>query len=457
MISRQEILQKADELQVNPSAIQRDYMFGWVLAGVYSESALRNDLVLKGGNSFRKAYFERARYSRDLDFASTAILDHEYIHTELDRICAYVSANSGVVFETARTQVQAKKNIDSAKRVHEARLYFQDFFGQSSHITISIRMDITELDEIHLPVQSRNLIHDYSDWEYVNGQIKCLKLEEMLAAKLKCLLQRRHSADLYDFVNATIVNPVIDVNRKEIVDTFLRMTIFGSSPGFVTDLLGNLPFQIIRGLWEKYIICPLHAVVQFDDAVQGFRSVVDALFGALPRRRGDFAFFPSEFRNPIMDAGHSMTLLKIVYDGRERMVEPYSLQYKTRRDGIAREYLYVYDQTGGRGSGPGIKSFVHQNIQGITTTDIKFEPRYEVELSKAGELSNEPYFHGTRRGWSVRQWRLPRMSRLRSTSRYVIECPVCGKKFYRKTNTTTLSPHKDKYGNKCFGRIGHRV
>lgn len=152
-----------------------------------------------------------------------------------------------------------------------------------------------------------------------------------------------------------------------------------------------------------------------------------------------------------------MTLLKVVYDGRERMVEPYSLQYKTRRDGIAREYLYVYDQTGGRGSGPGIKTFVHQNIQSIATTDIKFEPRYEVELSKAGEVSGDPYFHSTRARWSVRPWRMPRMSRRRSISRYVIECPVCGKRFYRTTSRTRLSPHKDKYGNNCFGRNGRRV
>jgi hypothetical protein len=54
-------------------------------------------------------------------------------------------------------------------------------------------MDISELEKIILPVQTRNLIHAYSDREACVAQVKCLKMEEMLASKLKCLIQPRHS------------------------------------------------------------------------------------------------------------------------------------------------------------------------------------------------------------------------------------------------------------------------
>ena len=33
-------------------------------------------------------------------------------------------------------------------------LYFKDFFGEERHVTISIRMDISELEKIILPVQT---------------------------------------------------------------------------------------------------------------------------------------------------------------------------------------------------------------------------------------------------------------------------------------------------------------
>ena len=87
-----------------------------------------------------------------------------------------------------------------------------------------------------------------------------------------------------------------------------------------------------------------------------------------------------------------MTMLDIVYKGVRRMVEPYSLIYKQRKsDGVAREYFYVYDTTGGRNSGPSIKSFVYNNIQEIKPTKEKFKPRYEVELSTAGEPAKNSY------------------------------------------------------------------
>lgn len=40
---------------------------------------------------------------------------------------------------------------------------------------------------------------------------------------------------------------------------------------------------------------------------------------------------------------------------------------------------------------------------------------------------------------------------------YVYECSYCGKRFNRKTQTTSLDPHKDKSGYPCSGRHAHLV
>ena len=48
-----------------------------LLSGIYSASDLGKDLALKGGNCFRKAYFRRARFSNDLDFAAERELPAE--------------------------------------------------------------------------------------------------------------------------------------------------------------------------------------------------------------------------------------------------------------------------------------------------------------------------------------------------------------------------------------------
>lgn len=461
MITKDEIIRKADEFEIHAANVQRDYVFSWVLAGLYSESSLQDQLILKGGNCLRKAYFDHSRFSRDLDFSTKGSLAEEFIGTELNRICDFVQEHTGIVFEKEKTRVEEKRGATGDKKVHEARLYFKDFFGNPDKFTISIRLDVTEFDKIFLPTQKRNLNHPYSDLSLCKVPLMCLKLEEILAQKLKCLLQRRHSPDLYDFVFSVLLNPEIEINKTEIVTTFLKMTIFQPSPGVVKGLLFDLPFQTIKSFWNKYITPPKLGVIDYDHAVQSFKETINDLFGAFPIGRGEQMFFPSHFRNPIMEAGQSMTLLEIRYSNVSRLVEPYCLAYKKRKDGFAREYLYVYDQTGGS-SGPGIKSLVHSNIQELKNTDTKFEPRYEVELCKAGETLKSSYFaksSGRRSSSFGLQRPTKRLSTIgfNSTFQYTVQCPVCGKKFKRKKYDTKLNQHKDQYGNRCYGRTGYIV
>ena len=225
---------------------------------------------------------------------------------------------------------------------------FQDFYGNPHTITISVRLDITEFDRIYLPVQGRFLIHPYSDADKCNVKITVQKLEELLATKLKCLLQRRHSFDLYDYVYSVFIKHDIDVDRGEIVRTFLKKTIFEPSPGVAKKLLLDLPFEFLREFWNKCLVCPRQGLIDFDVALITFKQNIEELFGHFRiDTYGAVAFFPAPLRNPIMEAASNLKLLEVVYDGRRRFVEPYSLAFKRRKDGFGQEYFYVYDLTGG--------------------------------------------------------------------------------------------------------------
>lgn len=458
MISRDEIENKSEEFGIYVANVERDYVFGWLLAGIYGDSALSTTLVLKGGNCFRKAYFPTTRFSNDLDFSTQSGVNPASLAEQLNKVCDLVHAKTGVVFDKDRNRVQQKSNADSERSIYEARLYFQDFYGNSDSITISVRLDIAEFDRIYLPIQQRYLIHPYSDEADCRVEVRCQKLEELLAAKLKCLLQRRRSSDLYDFVFVVFLNRELEVQRTEIVSTFLKKTIFERAPGVVRGLLLDLPFEVLRGLWSKYLIYPKTSHIEFDAAVATFKETVQALFGqfAVAFER-HFAFFPAHLRNPIMEAASSLTLLEVAYDGHPRLVEPYSLVFKRRQDGVAREYFYCYDRTGGR-SAPGIKVFVQEKIQSIRNTAEKFEPRFAVELSKAGEHPSKGYF-----GSPFGRARASRSATPRPRTRfnfgltYTIECPYCGKRFKRTEFDTRLNKHKDRYGNDCYGRVGFSV
>jgi len=244
------------------------------------------------------------------------------------------------------------------------------------------------------------------------------------------------------------------VNRAEVLSTFLRKTIYERSPGVARQLLLDLPLLALRSAWDRYIIAPIQGLLEFDDSIERFRSIISDLFVGYETRggRADFTFYPSHLRNPILEAGSELRLLSLEYDGTRRVVEPYSLVYKTRRDGHREEYFYVYDRTGGS-SGPGIKTFFNQKIRDLKVLDERFAPRYPVDFGKAGEFANRSYF--TKPFGSSRSGvRLGRFSILRRGWRYTIECSYCSRKFKRMRRSTTLKSHKDGYGNNCPGRRG---
>lgn len=134
VIGRDEIDAKAVEFGLHAANVQRDYVFGWLIGGLYENSALGELLVLKGGNALRKGYFPATRFSDDLDFTTTRGLDGDLLMREFNEICRFAEARSGVKFDVDRNQLVGEQLIDRAKRVYKLRLYFRDFTGNADHI-----------------------------------------------------------------------------------------------------------------------------------------------------------------------------------------------------------------------------------------------------------------------------------------------------------------------------------
>ena len=162
MIEREELVEKSEEFGLHISNVQRDYVFGWLLSGLYQEES-SNGLVLKGGNALRKAWLPETRFSDDLDFSTPGVLDPEQLLTRFNSVCRLVHARTGVRFDLDRNAIVKEQLIDASKRVYKMRLYFNDFSGNADHLTLKVRLDVTEGDRLHLPVQTRTLIHPYSD------------------------------------------------------------------------------------------------------------------------------------------------------------------------------------------------------------------------------------------------------------------------------------------------------
>ena len=182
MISDQEIEEKAALFQLRPLDVQKDYVYGWLLKGLFQRPALAAQLVLKGGNALRKGYLPDTRFSKDLDFSARQALSLPALESELREVCEFVASQTGVQF-IDKLVVREKQLAIPEVEALEARLYFKSFYGEEN-LSLKTQLDITQFDRIYLPVQSRQLLHAYSDYSACEAVIQCQKMEEILSVKI---------------------------------------------------------------------------------------------------------------------------------------------------------------------------------------------------------------------------------------------------------------------------------
>lgn len=92
MISRRELDELRGEWSLEIGVIEKDYVLGWLLAGIAQHPELSQSWVFKGGTCLRKCYYETFRFSEDLDF--TVIEGGPENDDELKRIFAEVDFRS---------------------------------------------------------------------------------------------------------------------------------------------------------------------------------------------------------------------------------------------------------------------------------------------------------------------------------------------------------------------------
>jgi hypothetical protein len=63
VIDRAEILRLANEFGLEARIVEKDYLLGWVLAGIYRDPLLAGTWIFKGGTCLKKCFLETYRFS----------------------------------------------------------------------------------------------------------------------------------------------------------------------------------------------------------------------------------------------------------------------------------------------------------------------------------------------------------------------------------------------------------
>lgn len=480
MISKQELLDQAKDLGLSAQVVEKDYMLGWMLAGIHAHPVIGQSWVFKGGTCLKKCYFETYRFSEDLDFtvSDPTHLEEAFLVGAFNEIAAWVEERTGIVLPAECRQFKPYENHRNEKSC-EGKVCYRGPIAPSGSLP-KIKLDLTNDEHQALQPVTRPVHHAYSDRDEALMQVNCYAFEEVFAEKIRALAERQRPRDLYDVINL-FWREDFKPDRVVMLDVLRAKCEFKSIPLPTAHFIENHPARTeLETDWEQMLAHQLPGLPSFAEFWAALPNMFQWLYGEADRimPRGtipsdeptDIVEEPAgifgggggrtpptraEYFNVPMDkirfAAANRLCIDLGYKNSHRLIQPYSL--RRTKDG-AMLLMAVKHQTGQA------RSYRLDKIQSASISSVPFTPRYEIELSSAGSFTVQPT---VRRApdrsspflYSLGAVSVPRKSRTSYGAKYIYRCPMCDKTFTRTKMGSKLNPHKDQYGYPCRGRTGY--
>lgn len=214
MLYQYQLQDLAEKAGVRVRIVEKDWVLGHFLDTVYNHTKWKNRLIFKGGTCLRKCYFPNYRFSEDLDFILTES-KHRISKEDIDGLAALAESKSGIRFFVQKFGEQRSKNEGMG---YQAVIGYWGANHKPNQVPTSpedwhdkIKLDISYSDYSMLPIQNRPLYHHYPDADLIISEsIISYCLEEILAEKLRALIQRNRPRDCYDIWSVINSNEPID-------------------------------------------------------------------------------------------------------------------------------------------------------------------------------------------------------------------------------------------------------
>jgi predicted nucleotidyltransferase component of viral defense system len=413
MIATAEISAVAAETGLLPTTVEKDYVLGWTLYAIVAHSGLAQ-WIFKGGTCLKKCYFETYRFSEDLDFTVpvTARYDVGAITAGLRGVANWMGNEVGI--DVRADEIDVEESVNRHGQVtFQARMTFRGPLPLARQSRQRIRFDLTQHELVADTPERRPIFHGYSDAQAPAPEVLCYTLEELLAEKVRALVERSGRArDVYDVVNlgrnfADQLN--LTRARDYIARKFAFKALAAPTPG---SILAGIDAATLETDWEGALHHQLQVLPPVGDFLAALHGIlawilepgfVASLLAPVASSSPDEASVPAvRFELPPVGLGRPMPrlgrgipasaygrsmervrfaarnrlLVRLVYDGVPRLVEPYSL----RMAGTGNLLLYVYEVRRGDLPGGGTKAFMVVKLGEVMPTAQSFQPRYLVEL-----------------------------------------------------------------------------
>lgn len=191
----------AREFGLRPDIVEKDYVLGWVIAGIFNHPALNAGWIFKGSTCLKKCFFETYRFSEDLDFTLTSSehLQEKFLMDTFEEIADWIYEESGIEIPSDIVRFEVYENPRGRLSV-EGRVGYRGPMQQRGSLP-RIKLDLTDDELLALEPVIREVHHPYPDRPEGGIQIQCYSYEELFAEKVRALAERERPRDLYDVVH----------------------------------------------------------------------------------------------------------------------------------------------------------------------------------------------------------------------------------------------------------------
>ena len=391
MIDRREILDTATRMSLMPHVVEKDYVLGWVLAGIGAHHALRESWIFKGGTCLKKCFFETYRFSEDLDFTLSdgGQLDTSFLKRTFQEVGDWIYERTGIEFPADKQDFDIYENPRGSISCQGKISYRGPVAPRDLP---RIKLDLTADERVVLTPQRVSVFHPYSDAPDEGIEVLAYAYEELFGEKIRALAERTRPRDLYDVVNLfrngdALPSPLVlfEVLRKKCEFKEINVPTLGDLEPHRAEL---------QNLWHNMLAHQLPSLPPYES----FWDELPAFFtwlvgGSAPHSPaaymvglGEIVFRQRHLRLPVSGQAQSYVeilrfaagnrlLADIDYDGSTRRIEAYSL----RRTKEGNFVLHAWDTDKNDH-----RSYRVDRIQSARATSKSFVPRYAVELTPQG-------------------------------------------------------------------------
>jgi predicted nucleotidyltransferase component of viral defense system len=396
MIDRREILDAAAQTSLTPHVVEKDYVLGWMLAGISRHLELADNWVFKGGTCLKKCFFETYRFSEDLDFTlrDAGQIDEVFLKRVFAEIGERIYDKTGIEIPSQLQEFEILQN-PRGKIMCQGKISYKGPVS-SSHGLPRIKLDLTADERIVLPPVRAQIFHPYSDAPEQGISVLAYDYVEAFAEKFRALAERTRPRDLYDVVNLyrniearPEPGPFVEVLRAKCAFKGMELPQLADLEPHRADLEAGWAHML------NHQLPALLPVSTFWDALPEIfawlSGGISPALSPMPLGREDVVIrdriipFPTRTRGQtlidlIRFAATNRLLVEIDYVDKQgirstRDIEAYSL----RRSKAGDVLLMAVRADNGQA-----RSYLVEKIMGAKPTLKSFTPRYPIELTPSG-------------------------------------------------------------------------